>query len=179
MKVYSLIKSTLYSSLLTLSILSLSNPLVGQEKQTEHVYRIDSGYIAPQVDIQDFAGIVGSWSGTGLGGVCDELWMPPRDNIMHGIFRLIMDGKLVFSEYLSLGDSGEGYSLKVKHFTPEFIGWETKEDFVNFRFIKIEENTIYFSGLTIEHSDDKLNIYVAFRQKDGSTKEELFAFTKN
>ena len=70
-------------------------------------------------------------------------------------------------------------SLKVKHFTPEFVGSETKEDFIDFRFIDIKENLMLFSGLTIECFEKKLNIYVAFRQKDGSTTEEAFEFSKN
>lgn len=150
-----------------------------QEKITEHVYKLKDGK-SEGATISDFSMLQGDWSGTGLGGQVDELWMPARAEQMHGIFRMEEEGKLVFTEYMSILKDSLSYVLKVKHFSPEFIGWEEKDDAIEFRFIKKENNTLYFSGLTaIRKDDNHLDIYVAFKNEDGTTTEEIFTFTKN
>lgn len=150
----------------------------GQEKLTDNIYKL--GEEAQKASIETFELLEGSWTGEGLGGQFDELWMPERDNQMHGIFRLERDGKLVFTEYMSIMADSIGYSMKIKHFGPDFKGWEPADEVVDFRFIKKEGDWIYFDGLSIRRkSPDNLDIYVAFKQDDGSHKEELFTYTKN
>jgi len=149
-----------------------------QQKLTENIYEFKD--LQQEATVETFKILEGSWTGEGLGGQFDELWMPARDNQMHGIFRLERDGKLVFTEYMSIMRDSIGYSMKIKHYSPDFTGWEEKDDAVDFRFIKKEGDWIYFSGLTIHRKgEDNLNIYVAFKQDDGSHKEELFTYTKN
>lgn len=149
-----------------------------QNKLTEHIYEYHDD--AQQATIETFRILEGSWTGEGLDGNFDELWMPARDNQMHGIFRLEQEGKLVFTEFMSIMKDSIGYSMKIKHYSPDFTGWEEKDDAVDFRFIKKEGDKIYFSGLTIHRKDENhLDIYVAFKQDDGSHKEELFTYTKN
>lgn len=97
---------------------------------------------------------------------------------MHGIFRMEQEGKLIFTEYMSILKDSISFVMKIKHFTPEFDGWEEKDEATEFRFIKKENNTLYFSGLTATLVDNNhLNIYVAFKE-DEKTTEELFAFKK-
>ena len=148
-----------------------------QNKITEHVYKLNDGG-SQSATISDFGILEGDWTGAGLGGDCDELWLPARDNQMHGIFRMEQDGALIFTEYLSILEDSISYIMKVKHFSPQFVGWEEKDDAAEFRFIKKEKNTLYFSGLTAERIDDNhLNIYVAFKE-DNKTTEEVFTFKK-
>ena len=149
-----------------------------QQKLTENILQYEDH--ANDASIDTFKLLEGSWTGEGLGGQFDELWMPPRDQQMHGVFRLERDGKLVFTEYMSIMKDSIGYSMKIKHYSPDFSGWEEKDDHVDFRFIKKEGDWIYFSGLTIHRKGEQhLDIYVAFKQEDGSHKEELFTYTKN
>ncbi len=150
-----------------------------QTQLTENVYKIDSAASSGKASAEDFAMLVGHWTGTGLGGVCDENWLSPADNRMHGVFRLVKDGKIVFTEYMSILQDSAGWALKVKHFTPDFVGWEAKDKSVDFRFIRAEKNALYFSGITfIVEENKKLTIYLAFRQKDKTYREEVFVFTK-
>ncbi len=149
-----------------------------QSLSTEHVYKADSAAVAQAATIADFSMLIGNWTGKGLGGDCDENWLGPADNRMHGIFRLVKDGKIVFTEYMSILQDSAGWALKVKHFTPEFIGWEAKDKSVDFRFIRAEKNALYFSGITFLTEGNKLTIYIAFRQKDRSYREEVFTFER-
>ena len=151
---------------------------VAQEKLTEHVYTLKNE-ISENATIEDFKLLEGNWTGSGLGGEVDELWMAPRAGQMNGIFRMEQDGELVFTEYMTILQDSISYLMKVKHFSPNFEGWEEKEEAVDFRFIKKENNRLYFSGLTAHRKDDShLDIYVAFKHDDGSRTEELFAFKK-
>lgn len=150
-----------------------------QSLSTEHVYKADSTTVARAATIADFAMLIGNWTGKGLGGDCDENWLGPMDNRMHGIFRLVKDGKIVFTEYMSILQDSAGWALKVKHFTAEFTGWEAKDKSVDFRFIRAENNALYFSGITFLTEGNKLTIYIAFRQKDKSYREEIFTFEKH
>ena len=151
---------------------------LAQSLSTEHVYKADSATVAQAATIADFSMLAGNWTGKGLGGDCDESWLSPADNRMHGIFRLVKDGKIVFTEYMSILQDSAGWALKVKHFTPEFIGWEAKDKSVDFRFIRAEKNALYFSGITFLTEGNELTIYIAFRQKDRSYREEVFTFEK-
>lgn len=164
--------------LLFTSILFCLSSCHAQQKITDNIYEHNGN--AQEATIETFEILEGSWTGTGLDGKFDELWMPPRDNQMHGVFRLEQEGKLIFTEFMSIMKDSIGYSMKIKHFSPDFTGWEEKDDAVDFRFIKKEGDRIYFSGLTIHRKNaDNLDIYVAFKQDDGSYKEELFTYTKN
>ena len=80
---------------------------------------------------------------------------------------------------MSILEDSLGYVLKVKHFTRDFTGWEEKDKSVNFRFIKVEKEALYFKGITfIKEKENILKIYLAFKNKDGSYREEVFEFSK-
>ena len=70
-------------------------------------------------------------------------------------------------------------SLLVKHFTQDFVSWETKEDHINFKLVAIEDDAIHFSGLSFYRiSDDEMHAYLALRMKDESLKEEQLIFKR-
>ena len=74
-----------------------------------------------------------------------------------------------FYELMVLGEDEEGWSLKVKHFSKEFVAWETKEKSIRFALESVEPNEALFSGLTIKREGDALEVKVRMSQRDGST----------
>lgn len=65
-------------------------------------------------------------------------------------------------------------SLKVKHFNPDFTAWEEKDDFVNFRLVKLEENALHFSGLSFYRRDENhIDAYIVLREGDEISEHEL------
>ncbi len=164
--------------LTTILLLFSNSSCVAQNKLTDHVYRLGDGK-SELATIEDFSLLVGDWTGEGMGGKCDELWMPSRAGQMHGVFRMSADDKLVFTEFMTIMEDSLSYVMKIKHFSPDFDGWEEKDETVDFRFIRKDNFTLYFSGLTATRKDDNhLDIYVAMKNDDGTTSEELFAFKK-
>lgn len=55
--------------------------------QSQDVLRLEPGQAPASATLADVAWLAGHWVGTGLGGDCDETWLPATDNAMPGIFR--------------------------------------------------------------------------------------------
>lgn len=106
---------------------ALLSSCYAQDKITEHVYKLTEGSHSEVATISDFSILEGDWSGTGLGGQVDELWMPARADKMHGVFRMEENGELIFTEFMTMMKDSISYVMKVKHFSPEFEGWEEKK----------------------------------------------------
>ncbi|WP_297336956.1 DUF6265 family protein [Algoriphagus sp.] len=128
-------------------------------------------------NIEDLHWLVGYWSGQGLGGECEEVWMPARDGHMIGTFRFWNEGKLIFSEYMHLLQEGESITMKIKHFNPDLRGWEEKENWTTFSLIELGNKKAWFDGLTLERKGDKLVIWVDLKEK-GEPKLEKFTYRK-
>lgn len=168
----------LFLSSLILALFSICAS--GQVKNTQNTLKLAEGRSSPSATIADVAWLAGSWVGTGLGGVSEEMWSQPQGGIMMGTYRLIVKDKPVFYEMMWLAESEGSLVLKIKHFHPNFVGWEEKDKTVDFKFVSKDGKRVYFSGLTFEQADDKsLKIYLALKDKDGSVREELFMMKRN
>lgn len=125
--------------------------------------------------IDDFAFLTGAWSGTGFGGISEEIWMPPGGGRMFGIFKQSTEEELVFTEFMEISETEEGWVLRLKHFNPDFSGWEEKNDYVTFPFRSVTENKAVFGGLTYEIvSGGHLEISLRLEHDDGSSSTEIF-----
>ena len=93
---------------------------------------------------------------------------------MVGLFKLMHEGNVSFYEIMLITEEEGTISLKVKHFNPDFSAWEEKEDYVNFRFIKAEENAVHFSGISFYRiSDDEMHAYIVMRQNEEIREEKI------
>jgi hypothetical protein len=130
---------------------------------------------SPPATLSDIAWLQGHWTGEGLGGVSEEIWSPANGGVMMGMYRLLKDGKPVFYEFLMLVEENGTLAMKLKHFNPDFSGWEEKTGFVTFKLVAVEPRAVHFSGLSFyREGDNELRIYLRLRDKDGKTREELF-----
>lgn len=149
---------------------------IAQTKNTEHTLKLDAGASPGKAELGDFQWLVGHWVGDGLGGICEEIWVPPLagSSEMMGMFRYVKDGKLAFTEHFLLCAEDGTVAMKLKHFDPNFKGWEEKDKHMTFRLVKVEPNAAYFSGLTMKKEPDGIRVYVALKQKSGETTEAAF-----
>jgi hypothetical protein len=74
-------------------------------------------------------------------------------------------------------EQGESLSIKLKHFNRDLSPWEEKDKWVEFKLIKIEGQTAWFSGLTYHREGDILIIKLSLKSKEKSWVEE-FRFEK-
>lgn len=167
-------------------LVAASLPLAAEDSGvvaiTDNTLRLAEGVTAPPASLDSLAWMAGLWAGEGLGGKVEESWTPPSAGSMIGTFKLIdvKDGSETpnFYEFMTIFETEGSLDLRLKHFHPDVTGWEEKDDFVSFPFVKAEGNRVYFRGLTYEkRSEDELKIYLAMRTRDG-TREVTFEFER-
>ena len=143
-----------------------------QTKLTDNTFKYDSLYAVNEISISEFSILSGEWIGEAFGGVVEEYWSQPSADGMIGSFKLNESDTTVFTEFFQLLKIDGVLQLRLKHFTNRFIGWEEKDDFVTFEFIKNENNRLYFDGLTYERNDENnLTVYLVMHNKDKSVNE--------
>jgi hypothetical protein len=148
-----------------------------QEPLTENTMKLADGASSPAASISDVSWLSGYWRGTGFGGDLEEVWSRPSADRMHGIFTLTQKHKPIFSEAMLLVEEDGSLALKVKHFNPDFTGWEEKDDFVRFRLVRLGENEAYFHGLTFRRDSDALSIYIVMT-REGVRTEHVLKFER-
>ena len=102
----------------------------------------------------------------------EEIWSPPLGDSMMFVFRLINDNKVQFYEVGGIRQVNETLLMQLKHFHGDFKGWEEKDKTIDFKLVKIEDDKVYFEGLTFEKiSDNEMNVYVVIDEKEGKIQE--------
>jgi hypothetical protein len=145
---------------------------------SQNVLKLEANESPGKGTLSELSWLTGYWKGTGLGGDCDEVWLPKEDNSMAGIFRYSREGVIVFSEYMVIEQIGETLSLKLKHFSRDLSPWEEKDEWIEFRLIKIEDDAAWFDGLTYRRTDHQLLIWIAISTGEEERIEE-FRLTKS
>ena len=131
------------------------------------------------ISIEDFSFLTGYWSGEGFGGDTEEMWMPAVDGKMFGIFKQSSNNELVFSEFMEISEVDGKFQLRLKHFNPDFSGWEDSEEHVIFSLRSVATNAIIFDGLSYELTNaNHLKIEVSIGQSDGSVATETFNLSR-
>jgi hypothetical protein len=141
---------------------------------TANTWRLPKEAPRPAVRIDAAAWLAGQYAGTGLGGEVDYQWLPPRAGAMVGTFRLVdKDGRTAFSEILQLAEIDGTLTLRVKHFTAEFVAWEEKDRFVEFRLVAAAADELRFDGLTLRRTPEGLRIHLAMRREQQLTEQVM------
>lgn len=158
-----------------LVVLCTTSVLAAQGPATPKVLRLDKSSPRPRATLQDLRLLVGHWRGAFLGGVGEEVWLPPAGGAMVGVFRLYRQDKVVFYEIMTAVEEEGSVSLRLKHFGPGLEGWEEKDALVRFPLVRFDKDTLWFDGLTYGRgADGSLQGAVAIESKDGSVREEAF-----
>lgn len=124
--------------------------------------------------LEKFDWLVGHWRGKGLGGDCEETWLPESGGCLLGTFKFTQNDKANFFELMTITIDSLGPALRVKHFNADMTGWEDKAEMVTFRYDSTSANQVFFGGVRfLRPSKDSLLITMSFKTKDGGSKEEL------
>ncbi|MEP7336165.1 MAG: DUF6265 family protein [Acidobacteriota bacterium] len=163
-----------------LLLVLLSLPVLAQEKQTEHTLKLSPGQKSPAATIADMAWYAGHWTGEGLGGFNEEIWSPPQNGSMMGVYRMMKNGKPVFYELLTLLEENGSLIIRLKHFNPDLTGWEEKEKSIAFPLVAKKDGMLYFDGITFKpEGKDAVTIYLAIEnRKEGKVTEAVFRLTR-
>lgn len=161
----------LTSAVLLLLLIGTSQ---AQSQWTEHTLRLDDPDNRPAATLKDVGWLVGAWTGSAFGAEFEEVWNPPSAGSMVGMYKVIRDGEVDFYELMLLVEQEGSLAIKVKHFSADFVAWETKEDYVSFPLVRIDDDAIHFSGLSFyRRGDDAIDGYIAMRTEDGVREEPM------
>jgi hypothetical protein len=141
---------------------------------TANTWRLPKDAPRPAATIDAAAWLAGQYAGTGLGGEIEYQWLPPRAGAMYGTFRLVgSDGRTAFAEILQLAEVDGTLALRVKHFTAEFVAWEDKDRYVDFRLIAAAADELRFDGLTLRRTPAGLRLFLAMRREQQLTEQVM------
>ncbi len=144
----------------------------------QHTLKLSAGEDPPPAVLQQMEWIQGSWKGEAFGGITEEVWSPPAGDSMMFVFKLTENDKVKFYEFGHIMQVGESLTLQLKHFDADLGGWEEKDETIDFRLVKLEENHAYFEDLTFERvSDTEMNVYVVIGE-NGSEGEVTFNYKR-
>jgi hypothetical protein len=158
--------------------LLLAAPVAGQGREpartTPNTVQAAAEGAGPRATLADAAWLIGSWTGSGLGGVSEETWAPAAGGAMMGMYRLVISGRVSFYEFMNLAEENGTLVLKLKHFNADMTGWEEKDRWVTFRLARVTPTELAFGGLTFRRvGDNTLHIFLALRDASG-VREEPF-----
>ena len=163
-------------SFIFIIIISLTG--FSQESATNTI-QLSENQTSPRASLADVSWIQGHWKGEAFGGITEEIWSPPVGDSMMFVFRLISDNKVQFYEVGGIRQVHETLLMQLKHFHGDFKGWEEKDETMDFRLVKIENDKVYFEGLTFEKiSGNEMNVYVVIEETDGKHQEVKFNYKK-
>ena len=164
----------------TLALLLLASNTLAEEAMTANTLRLSPDQKPPAATIADMAWYAGRWTGSGLGGFTEEVWSPPRDGAMMGMYRVIKDGKPIFYELLLIVEENGSLAIKLKHFHADLRGWEERDVSQRFPLVAKRDGRMYFAGMTFEPvGTDRVKVYLAIEdRKNGSVHEETFEYTR-
>ena len=140
--------------------------------------QLSEGTESPKAFLEDVSWIQGHWTGKAFGGTVEEWWSPPMGGSMMFVFKLVNDDAVSFYETGHIREINETLLLQLKHFHGDLKGWETKDQTVDFKLVKIEDKRVFFEGFTIEKMNaDEINMHVLLGENE-EDNEVTFAYKR-
>ena len=134
--------------------------------------QLEKNQKSPKASLSDLSWLAGHWKGEAFGGITEEMWSPPRGGSMMFVFKLVNEGAVTFYEAGHIQQVDSTLILQLKHFHGNLKGWESKDETIDFKLVKIEEDRAYFEGFTLEKTNaNEIRMYVLIG--DEKKKEEV------
>lgn len=121
------------------------------------------------VTLASLAWLQGDWRGQAFGGEIQEVWLAPAGGMMHGVFRLEVDGRVRISEYLQIAEEESGVLMRFAHFRPDYSTVEAAGTFLELRLAIAGDGHARFEA-TGPESPDRIEYR---RQSDGSVQVDV------
>lgn len=145
---------------------------------SQNTLALEAGATSPKATLSDVSWIAGHWKGEAFGGIVEEIWSPPLGDSMMFVFKLVAQGKTKFYEIGHIREVEGTLILQLKHFHGNLKGWETKDETVDFKLVKLEDDRVFFDQFTFERiNDNEINLFVVIKDKD-QEKEVKFNYKR-
>ena len=135
---------------------------------------------APAARIAQVAWLTGYWVGEGLGGTVEDVFLPPRAGVLLGAFRLHRtEGKPGFYELFAIEEVDDTLEFVVKHFNPDWVGWEEKDKALRIRLSRIAPGEFAFGRIVFQRQGaDGLVVKLGIREKGGEIRHETLTYRR-
>lgn len=94
--------------------------------------------------IDQFDWMIGRWAAADGETRIEEIWSPPDGGIMMGVFRWLKAGEPSLYEFMLIKPGVAGLELRIKHFTPDLVGWEEKDASTAFDLVEVSGREAVF-----------------------------------
>jgi hypothetical protein len=130
---------------------------------------------SPSAKIAEVAWLQGFWESDGLGGKVENVWLPPKAGVLLGAFRLVKaDGAAGFYEICAIEEFEGSLRFVVKHFNPDWVGWEEKDKALKIGLTRIGADEAVFGGVAFTRlGGDAHRVEITMRSKDGTSRKEV------
>lgn len=153
--------------------------LLGLSISAQNTVSWEEGMDSPIANLKQVEWMTGHWRGEAFGGITEEIWSPPLGGSMMFSFKLVVEGSINFYELGHIKEVDGTLLFQLKHFDGDLGGWEEKDETVDFKLVKIEDNKVYFDDFTLERvSDQEVNLYVVIGNEDGTQEEVQFNYKR-
>lgn len=135
------------------------------------------GSSPPEVGVEEFSWLEGTWRGSGPGGAAAEIhYMEPSAGVLPSVFRLVHDGRVVVLELITLAEEEDGLHMYVRHFSPDLTPLEEGLP-IALRLVEAGEDTFRFEnvrdgnptvGVVMRTAPDAFVSLSELRRADGS-----------
>ncbi|HYD43651.1 MAG TPA: DUF6265 family protein [Phenylobacterium sp.] len=133
---------------------------------------------APKATIADAALLVGLWEGEGFGGKVQEGWSAPLAGRMVGHFSAVSaSGEPMFHQSLIIEEHEGSLRMRLKHFHPDFRGWEAQEQTVDFALVSAAPGRITFGPAAFTREGEALVLRLQLSEK-GARREEVLRYRR-
>lgn len=130
------------------------SPAVNAGDEVE-IRTLTEGTISPPATLTQLGWLVGYWKGESMGGEVMDIVVPAAGGQMMAMFNHVnSDDAVTFFEFYVIAEIEGSLMLRIKHFTPDLIGWESKDSYQEFPLVAAEDAAVYFDGLTFKMTDD-------------------------
>jgi hypothetical protein len=132
------------------------------ERYTEHTLRLAEGETSPPAGIETMAWLAGTWAAPAFGGVGEETWLPAEGGAMAGVFRHRGDDGATFYEILVIREVEGSLLLQLRHFDPALVGWEEREETVDFPLVAADFPQVDFEGMRfVSTGPERMTVFLA------------------
>lgn len=136
--------------------------------------------------LSDVSFVQGSWKATSGDKIVEAVWSAPLGDNMVGFVRILKDNKADLYELFAFEQTSDGLIVSVKHFRPNLIGMEEKEDADRYHFIEADAGRAVFKKLGDEvrvlyekRSDDEFVIALGTPSNGSWQYKDFWEFSKN
>ena len=153
-------------------LLLISNAAAAQDADPRSfVRRHHAGSEPVSASIDDVRWLEGYWIGKMPEGPVEQYYLPPAANQMPSFVRALSDKGIVFYEISAFVERGGTIFIRLRHFTPDQIGWEDRSGPIERPLLAIEGGNLFFDRISFIRTDeDTYTVY--FLNMEGDKEQD-------